>query len=793
MWSNRAWLIIILLSLLASSTITPCLAAGSPGPIIHEDPSDVKSISGPNIDSQMQALLQLMIVDSADIASYLNASDFAAANLSYWDFHVSYDSYRQLMEHFNLSQSDYNLLVANIDALDLDISTMVNDSVNYNATYQAYRQFMAEGDRANATESALKLKGYYDSINQSHASLFNNITLVQNKLSGTGVDASLLDSSLKRLDDYMTRLDVEQRDVEQLLSDSNLTLVSDVDQAAVGSTITFTASLNKKDGSPIGNGPVLLHVSGRTSGSGVTDGNGETRIKYVVPQDAPGRLTAYATFEPSDKSQLPTISDIVEISVPAENTSISSSVSPGTASFGDTVTVSGALLSEKGIVLHGRTIDIYLGGVRAGTATTGEDGTYVYNLTITGSSPGGNTSVMASFTPDYNGVFAGSTSESQLNIIPVGTSLSLSSSGTQFTGGDAATFSGILRADNGRPVSDADVAVYAGDRRLGTARTGNDGGYRLTVAIPYDLQPGDTRVMAEYASSGGALAGVKSNVVDVTFVQSPPVISVSSPASIVFAGDVVEVNGSVKLADGRPVSGQPLLVSLADRGIGSPITGLNGSFSFSRGITGNDSPGMQPLIVSTTGDGLISKSTVQAGQVLIVPYDKASLLALALLSLAIVLLVIARLTGFDRRIMGGLRNLLARRTEEAAPISPQVPPAEAVPEVAPFVIEDEIASLSKAAASGDMARAVTGIYMLSRHIANLRGIAVPDSATHLEFYGIVIGRQPALQASLKPIIDLYEAEAFGRRVISGRDAEAAMACLRDFHLKLAELQESAGQ
>ncbi|HMK47161.1 MAG TPA: hypothetical protein VK436_11100 [Methanocella sp.] len=816
-------MILAFLSLIVQ-TFSPVYAVTVP--IRNENPLDVSSIQSADTDSSMQSMLHLMIYDSMDVANDLYDSNYSDASASYKGFHNSFMYYMTLTNNFDVNSSDYSAVISDGQSLDWMLSKTVDYSIKYHNDYDTYSRLLAEGNKVDATTYALKLRESYTNISNVNGGFDKNLYSLKDHLNDSSIDTNMLNNSIEKLNLYLTQLSQTQHDVDLMLYNSNFTLSASKSEVGIGESVDFAATYLTDNPIPA-NTTVLFRFNGQPYGSAVLDDSGIAHFTYTLPLSSPAYLSADAIIIPGDQSIAPAISNVTTVKVKTEDTTLTSTMTPDVATFGDTVTVSGSMTSSNGTNLSGKGVHILLtennaspapsetsagavsngttsagavsngttsaGAVSNGTTSAGitinetdlgtvnvdDNGAYTFQFPITQDMQAGGYTLWASFKPATGSSFLNSSvSENHaLTISPTNTLTTLNLSGNRFTGGDGITLSGNVQTEKGSAVAGASVVLYAGDEELDTVQTDLSGNYEYTTTVPYDLPLGTNQIKAVYTPPAGNLYGSQSSPAEVTISPQTMVITADSPAQILFVGDTIDLTGKVATTNGRPVANYTLKATLGDQVIDTPVTDEHGQYSISRGVSQNDPLGTRTLIISSNDNKQTSPAPIEAGTILIIPYDKSSIRFLVLLGIVVILAIIIRRSGLDRMLIMSIRHLLSPSARIEQPTEqPAEEPVAAEPiQEKVFDPEAELAMIKEMAESGDMSRAVTSIYTLSRYAARTTVSELPDSMTHLEFFKFVLQSRPGTHDALKPIVTLYEVVAYGHRQVNKRDLEMAMA------------------
>ncbi len=307
-----------------------------------------------------------------------------------------------------------------------------------------------------------------------------------------------------------------------------------------------------------------------------------------------------------------------------------------------------------------------------------------------------------------------------------------------FRGGETATFLGTLSSDDGRPVTGADVSIFAGDVLIGLNRTDAGGRFSITAPVPCDITPGDHSVYASFdPGNDRALTGSRSDAFNARFDPVTPQAIVHGVPLLAFPGDELNITGVLMTDDGRPLDGRQVNVNVPGAA-GTVVTDAGGHFQVALKVAG--SPGISPVTVSVPGDGLLSGLDYQSGTMLVMPFDKTGSALAVLVLLLVAGLVVVKVTGTGRQKKQSPRPVL----------SPAVPEPGEGPVT--FSLAEELNTVNQAVLGGnDRREAVRSVFLAAKRMLRDRDPALPDSVTHRELCRILSGRQPSLAGPLEVI------------------------------------------
>jgi hypothetical protein len=373
-------------------------------------------------------------------------------------------------------------------------------------------------------------------------------------------------------------------------------------------------------------------------------------------------------------------------------------------------------------------------------------------------------------------------------VVPDATSLTLDPPPSGITGGENVTFAGMLTAGSGRPVKGEPIEIFADDALIGeNVVTDEAGRYNTLLTVPLSMTPGHHDVYAVYAPDAGmSLTGSRSEVYTVDIGPAKPEITLTGMPLVAFRGDTVNLNGTVTLPRGPGIEGLTLTVSAPGMTSRQVVTGHGGTFGLSFTI---DMPsGIRPVTIANEPGSLLLSASSEAGSICVLPVDLATgavIVAIVLLAIGLVL----SLTAIARR----LPSRALRQGHETLPVPLPAPPQESSGLPSPPSFEDEIARIEACVVSGaDPDEIISEIYRSSRRIAGAHGFALPDSATHREFFKGLAMREPSLMVPAATIARHYESAAFGQELPDERAIGSSLDSLREIISRLSGRHAGGG-
>ena len=508
-------------ALVIAILLISCLPAAAQ--TVHENPNTLTPSRGQGFDAQMNALLVKMLGSLGDVSSALNNNNITSARNAYARFSSSLDNFGELLWQLNLSESDYQNISGQMNLTNADIRAIIDGSDAYGRGMILYNASLSGGDQANASIAAAQVRDSYRNVSSSYGSLRRNVTVLESILSDRNVDVGSLDSSLGSLDQYVYRLNQSYSNLTISDNGYRIQLNADRGQTSVGGRVNFFGYLRDSNGDPVSNAGVGVYVDGKPAGTFVTDINGEGFLSYDVPVGVSGdHILAHAEYVPSSSSGPLVLSNYIELTLQDMPSTLSLLMDRDTASFGDTVNVTGELTSD-GMVMRDRPVGIFLNGALLANVSTDRNGSYAYTFHIGPSMPAGNSLVNAVYLRGVNDILLNGSSQSRsLNIPARQTNLTINTSGAAVIGSPYGIY-GSLTADNGVPVDGANVSILIDGSAAGSGITGDDGAYDVVIVLSNNSTAGNHTIFASYdPGPGKALAASSSAPLAVVFQAAGP-------------------------------------------------------------------------------------------------------------------------------------------------------------------------------------------------------------------------------------------------------------------------------
>jgi hypothetical protein len=719
--------------------------------IVHEDPDSLPVREPYDADQRLALSLEAMFGSLDSFMAHVNASDFPASRQDILLFSLSHANFNEVYRRASLSGSDMDAIAEKLAFMPDDLRATVNSSEAYSAALEQFSNYTAVNDLKNATQLAATLQISYRNVSESLQRFNANSLSVLKGLVNTSIDTTSLENGLAKISSYASSVNESIRKPSSLLGSASLTLAANRYQVTTGDYITLTATMAAATSSPIGH-RIRFYVDGLPIGDAMTDWTGSCPLVYRVDGRSFNRtMVLSAEFIPAGESLAPAYSNVIEITRWPERAFLQAHLSPRSETYGKSVLVSGTLTTLSCMPVAFQVINISMAGAMAGNATTGLDGSYSALLAVGQDTPAGNVIILSAYdSPPWSALMSAESYPCVLTVSPLASLVTLDLPKPIYRGGETDTFQGTVTADDGTPVTAANVTVFAGDISVGTCLTNASGSYRLVAPVPYDITPGDHDLHATFdPGTGMALAGSRSAAFMTAFEPAAPRATVRGLPLLAFPGDELNLTGVLMTDDGRPLDGRQINVDAGGSAV-IVTTDAGGSYQMTWKVPGG--PGVYSLTVSILGDGLLSGLDYPAGLVLVMPFDRTGTALAVLVLLVAAGLAIVKMTGTGRR----------RKQLSLTGPSPAVPQPDR--RSAAFTIEEELKIVDLALSGGsDRREAVRSIYLAAKRMLYATDLALPEAVTHRELCHLLSGRKPSISAPLGVITASYEGVIFGHR------------------------------
>ena len=451
------------------------------------------------------------------------------------------------------------------------------------------------------------------------------------------------------------------------------------------------------------------------------------------------------------------------------------------ASFLDPLVVTGRVTTANGTAIAGARVG--LSRIRNGSAEervrartrTNETGHYRLSyrpVTV----PAGSVTLAVRLLPAVESPYLPSNATVTPRIEQVRAELAVSSAPASAAYGDR--FRARVRATAGTPdgaavaVEGLPVVTRVGEFQIGSGRTEENGEAVPDGRFPAAIRAGERTLVVGFESTGRAIAPATGTVeLDVRETET----SLSATARRTAPRSVV-VEGRLATADGRPLAGRPVRVTLAGRSLGTLRTTSNGSFdgnlTVPTAVLPAEGSAERDVELAFDGSGTNLASTEETATVTLPATAAESGFPLDGTTFALVFVVLLLVTAggvavLVRRRGADERRHASRGSESAGnegPSEPGVDPGSALEEI------------RAAMETGDYELVTTAGYRAVRRALAGR-IAVGPDATHWEFYSACAadGIDPEGLEAVRGLTERFERVAFAPEETSRSVAAASLA------------------
>jgi len=494
----------------------------------------------------------------------------------------------------------------------------------------------------------------------------------------------------------------------------------------------------------------------------VTESNRNVTRSYTELENATGSdlSEARSTISNTTRQVQEQQDEVVSETFVRTNLSVRSNVS--TFSFENPATFTGQLTRENGTPVQNETVRIRLGGIARSVKTDGEGRFSLTYRPVRLSRATESISVV--YEPADRSVYLGSNASLSLDVTPVTADLTVSTDVRTATFGDGVSISGRASA-NGTPVPGARVRVTLGGEPVGTAVTGPNGTYQLTVSLPKSVPAGEATIQSVIVPSDAA---VRSNAAKaaIQVEETNVVLTVNVTQQ---SGSTVTLSGSLKTADGRAVAGESVELRLDGTTVATVTTRADGTFERSVSLEDSLSGTVTVRAIYDQPSTNLAKATAQTqfertrGQDDTPTDAGVPPLSPELLGGGGLLLLSLLLIGW----------LVRRGGEEPVPDQPPAPadsPAMTNTDVETSIVVQAASLLT----AGDSEAAIRTLYAAVR---NAIGGEDASSRTHWEFYtGVSESLDTEAAGTLERLTEAYERAVYSPESL---DAEAAERLLEE--------------
>jgi len=252
-------------------------------------------------------------------------------------------------------------------------------------------------------------------------------------------------------------------------------------------------------------------------------------------------------------------------------TNLTASADGQRVSFVDPLAISGTLTTENGTAVGTETIELRVGN-RTLVADTDADGDFTVEyrpVTI----PANATEVTVEYLPSGGSEYLNSSANVSVDVETVEPNVTVAAATDRVAYNETLTVAGRVSADGvGAP---APVAVYVGDRRVGTTTAAGNGSYETRARLPADVPDGDRTVRAVVDQEGRAIERANGTAA-LTVEETATGLTADAGTD---GNATVRVTGRLTTADGDALAGRTVRIERGGRAVESVTTNASGRYA----------------------------------------------------------------------------------------------------------------------------------------------------------------------------------------------------------------------
>lgn len=636
---------------------------------------------------------------------------------------------------------DYLRLLSDISKNMLEIDAKLNDT----------RASLRSGNAKQALADLEQLKKLRDQtrvlFSSSYALLDQVAAYYQVDTTTQVKKTAELEADFQTYANQIDQLD-QQVGTQQGLIQTTLTLNASRSEIFINETLPIYGFLRVQNVSALeGRNVTISWGANQTTVKTSAEGKFETDIRFPIGFPA-GSTLVEARFEPSgsDSERYLSSKSLLEIKVAYYPSSIEADIYPHNARRSDLVTALGRLSSRGGLPLESRTVVFRLDGTSLGNSTTNSTGWFRFGFIVPADVSNGTHFVIAAFTASGEPWLAPSNMTLPLTV-EVG----------------MYTVQGyVLAPDGSTSVPGCWVSIYepASNASIGSW-TDERGYYSFSSAngtFVFDVSPPSTlSTSLSYAHYQEANFTVPSDISKNIILTYGTQIAMRMDRASLLSGMELTVEGTVKLTNATLWKYGHVSIFFDSFYYSSATVEEDGSFLSHIQLPMSVGFGSHTVKVEYHPDEAWVKGSEVAAQVFI--YNIGAVIFAALAILAASSLGVYRIT----------------RSRQAAGLVPSALPEPVAVEEGLFKAEYSPESLTYAIeAERDHASKVRRCYRLAQALIDQKlGEPAAGSETHWEYFRRVKTAVPAVEHSLKRLVELFELAEYSPYPIgSGESREA---------------------
>lgn len=392
-----------------------------------------------------------------------------------------------------------------------ETQSLANQTDEFQETRREYEAAREAGNQTEARRLARELIRLGNDINRTASGLDSAYQSFERE---SGVDLSEGRESVNRTATNATEV---VRTVEsELFVATNLSAELSSREISFIESATVLGRLVTENGSPVANRTIVLRI-GERSVTTVTSETGAFSVEYrpvALPLDTDALDVRYL---PRNESVYLGSGSSVPVSVSQVEPSVETSVEPTTVRYGDELRVTGRV-SVGDIGTEGLPVVVSVDGRQVGRVQTDSSGRFSLTAAISAADGPGEVAVRA-LQPLSGRAVARGSADATLSVRSTDSVLVLDAAAE---GPAEANVSGVLLTADGDPVPNQPVTLRVNGTTVETVRTGPDGRFRASVAMPSSaLEPGRETAVTIAGVYDASDTNLRRSAAD-TVVQLPP-------------------------------------------------------------------------------------------------------------------------------------------------------------------------------------------------------------------------------------------------------------------------------
>ena len=405
----------------------------------------------------------------------------------------------ELAERFNLTREQQRSVIETIEDLE--------------ATRAEYEAAVEAGDEERRRELARELLAGAEELNQTAGELDRQYAVLGNETEVDFEEAQqAIEDAQLRVGEAAVVIEQQEFTATRLAAETNRTTVSVSEPASVSGRLTTA------NGTPVANGSIRIRM-GADSVTTRTDRNGTFAATYrpLLASTALSNLTV--AYEPAGSDRYLPATRTVPLSIAGQaNTSVTLAAATETAAFDQPVRANGTVQVDGAPegTIGGIPVVLTVDGRRLATAETDPDGEFAVDGVLPASVPAGEVDLEVAI-DRRDAAIERSAAATPLTVRSTATTLSLNA-----TAGDEGNVpvSGALTTDGGGVLATREVAIAVGGTETDRIATDDDGRYRETIAVPNDIERGESVTVTASFDAAGTNLEASTATRQVTLPQS---------------------------------------------------------------------------------------------------------------------------------------------------------------------------------------------------------------------------------------------------------------------------------